>query len=77
MHLNADARIYAAFFDGSQIATLELEPARKAYVQVLRGTLSANGLEMGQGDALLMQGENRLVLDQAQAAEVLVFDLAA
>ena len=77
VHLNADARIYAAFFDGSQIATLELDPTRKAYVQVLRGALSANGLEIDQGDALLMQGENQLVLDQAQAAEVLVFDLAA
>jgi redox-sensitive bicupin YhaK (pirin superfamily) len=45
-------------------------------VQVLRGALSANGQAMGQGDALLLQGESRLSLDQAQAAEVLVFDLA-
>ena len=76
VHINADARIYAACFDGSQSATLELDPARKAYVQVLRGALSANGRAMGQGDALLLQGESYLSLDQAQAAEVLVFDLA-
>jgi redox-sensitive bicupin YhaK (pirin superfamily) len=76
VHINADARIYAACFDGRQSATLELDPARKAYVQVLRGALSANGQAMGQGDALLLQGENRLVLDQAQVAEVLVFDLS-
>ena len=76
VHINADARIYAACFDGRQSATLELDPARKAYVQVLRGALSANGQAIGQGDALLLQGENRLVLDQAQAAEVLVFDLS-
>jgi redox-sensitive bicupin YhaK (pirin superfamily) len=75
VHINADARIYAACFDGRQSATLELDPARKAYVQVLRGALSANGQAMGQGDALLLQGESRLSLDQAQAAEVLVFDL--
>ena len=76
VQIHADARMYAACFDGSQSATLELDPARKAYVQVLRGAISANGHALGQGDALLLQGENRLVLDQAQAAEVLVFDLA-
>jgi redox-sensitive bicupin YhaK (pirin superfamily) len=76
VHINADARIYAACFDGSQSATLKLDPARKAYVQVLRGNLSANGQAMGQGDALLLQGESYLSLDQAQAAEVLVFDLS-
>jgi redox-sensitive bicupin YhaK (pirin superfamily) len=77
VHLHADARMYAACLDDSQSASLELDPARKAYVQVLRGNLSANGQELKQGDALLMQGENRLVLDQAQTAEVLVFDLSA
>ena len=76
VQIHADARIYAGLFDGAQSTSLELDPARKAYVQVLRGALSANGQAMGQGDALLLQGENRLVLDQAQAAEVLVFDLA-
>jgi len=77
VQLNADARMYAGCFNGTQSAFQELDPARKTYVQILRGTLSANGQILGQGDALLMQGENRLVLDQAQGAEVLVFDLAA
>jgi redox-sensitive bicupin YhaK (pirin superfamily) len=77
VRINADARMYAGLFDGAQSASLELDPARKAYVQVLRGALSANGQAMGQGDALLLQGVNRLALDQAQGAEVLVFDLSA
>jgi len=77
VQLNADARMYAGCFNGTQSASQELDPARKTYVQILRGTLSANGQILGQGDALLMQGENLLVLDQAQGAEVLVFDLAA
>ena len=77
VHIHADARLYAGCLDGAQSATLELDPARKAYVQVLRGTVSANGQALAQGDALLMQAENYLRIDQAQAAEVLVFDLAA
>lgn len=77
VHLHADARMYAACLDGSQSASLELDPSRKAYVQVLRGALSVNGQALDQGDALLMQGESQLVLGQGQAAEVLVFDLVA
>ncbi len=77
VHIHADARMYAGCFDGGQTATLDIDPARKAYVQVLRGALSVNGQTMEQGDALLMQGESRLVVAHAQAAEVLVFDLAA
>ena len=75
--IHADAKLYSGLFDGVQTATLALSPARKAYVQVLRGALSANGQALAQGDALLMQAENYLRIDQAQAAEVLVFDLAA
>jgi hypothetical protein len=54
-----------------------LDPARKAYVQVLRGSVHANGNALACGDALLMQGESGLVLDQAVDSEVLVFDLQA
>jgi len=35
----------------------------------------ANGKALACGDALLMQGESGLVLDQAKDSEVLVFDL--
>jgi redox-sensitive bicupin YhaK (pirin superfamily) len=43
---------------------------------VARGRLRVNGVEMTQGDAANLDGESSLQLDQAQAAEVLVFDLA-
>jgi len=76
VQIHADARMFAGLFDGGQSASLELDPARKAYVQVLRGALAVNGQALAQGDALLMQGESQLVLGQGQAAEVLVFDLA-
>jgi len=77
VHISADARMYAGCFDAGQNDTLDLDPARKAYVQVLRGGLSVNGQALTAGDALLMQAESRLLLDQGQASEVLVFDLCA
>jgi quercetin 2,3-dioxygenase len=75
--LHADARIYAGLLDGSESAMLTLDPKRKAYVHLIRGSLSVNGQELKGGDAAKIQGESILSLDAANDAEVLVFDLAA
>ena len=57
-------------------AELALDPSRKAYVHVARGRVVANGEVLETGDALLLDGESGLKLEQGRAAEVLVFDLA-
>ena len=75
--MNADAALYAGLFDGVEQAELALNPARKAYVHLVRGSLSVNGETLQGGDAALIEGESRLALAQGQDAEVLVFDLAA
>ncbi len=74
--IHADARMYAGLFDGAETGRLALDAARKAYVFVVRGSLRANGQTLNAGDAAMLQAEPSLTLDQAQAAEVLVFDLA-
>ncbi|MFC7459551.1 pirin family protein [Hydrogenophaga defluvii] len=74
--MNADASLYAGLFDGAEQAELALNPARKAYVHLVRGSLSVNGETLQGGDAALIEGESRLALAQGQDAEVLVFDLA-
>ena len=73
--LHADASLYAGLFDGAETATLPLQPQRKAYVQLIRGELVANGQRLSAGDALLLDGESAVVLGQGRDAEVLVFDL--
>ena len=75
--LHADARLFAGLFDGAQTAELALDPARKAYVQVLRGQLQLNGTPLSTGDAALLAVESHLHLSHGQDAEVLVFDLSA
>ena len=77
LSLNADAAIYAGRFDGDEHAELALDPARKAYVHLVRGTLEVNGRQLAAGDALKLEGESRITLAGGSAAEVLVFDLAA
>ncbi len=75
--VNADAKIYAGLLDGDEAATLALNPTRKTYVQLIRGNLQVNGLQLGSGDAALLSLEGQLQLTQGDDAEVLVFDLAA
>jgi redox-sensitive bicupin YhaK (pirin superfamily) len=75
--IHADARLYAGLFDGTENATLALNPARKAYVFLVRGALQVNGQSLQAGDAAMLQAESSLALSQGQGAEVLVFDLAA
>ena len=74
--IHADAALYAGLLDGADRVQTTLDPARKAYVHLVRGALRANGQALHAGDALMLQDENQLTLDQAVDAEVLVFDLA-
>jgi redox-sensitive bicupin YhaK (pirin superfamily) len=77
VEIHADARMYAGLFHGSETATLNLNPARKAYVFLVRGALQVNGQALAAGDAAMLQAESSLALSEGQDAEVLVFDLAA
>ena len=74
--IHADAALYAGLLDGDDRVRQQLNPLRKAYVQLVRGSLRANGQALQAGDALMLQDEDQLTLDQAVDAEVLVFDLA-
>ena len=76
LDIHADASIRAGLFDGRQPAELALDPRRLAYVHLARGTLRVNGHELAAGDALTLDGEAVLSLQDGRGAEVLLFDLA-
>jgi len=75
--IHADAALYAGLFDGGESAELALDPSRKAYVHLVRGSLVVNGQGISGGDAVLLANESRIALSGGKDAEVLVFDLAA
>lgn len=75
IRIHADARLYAGLFDGTETASLSINPKRKAYVHLVRGKLRVNGLSLQTGDAVMVSDESLLTLDQGESAEVLVFDL--
>ena len=73
--IHADAAIYSGLFDGEQHLARALDPERKAYVHVVRGSVTVNGQALRGGDALQIEHEAELSIDRASDAEVLVFDL--
>ena len=75
--IHADACLYAGLIDAQETVEQPLDPARKTYVHLVRGTLKVNGQSLSAGDAALMEGESSLSLAEGRDSEVLVFDLAA
>jgi redox-sensitive bicupin YhaK (pirin superfamily) len=75
--IHADAKIYAGLFNGSQAATVQLDPKRKAYIHLISGTLDINDQGISSGDALLIENESKLEIKNGRDAEILVFDLSA
>ena len=73
--IHADAKIYAGLFDGKDTGQLDLESKRKCYVHLIKGELNINGIPLQDGDALLIDGEQEILISDGKNAEVLVFDL--
>ena len=73
--IQQNARMYAGLFDGDERATHALADGRQAYAHVARGSVRVNGVELAAGDALKIERESSVVIDQGANAEVLLFDL--
>ena len=73
--VHQDAAIYAAIPAAGERLTHALAPGRLGYVHVIRGQVSVNGIALKGGDALKITAEPLVTLDQAEAAELLLFDL--
>ncbi|HWH81660.1 MAG TPA: pirin family protein [Burkholderiaceae bacterium] len=73
--IHADASIWSGLFDGNASLRRALDPARKAYVHLVRGSATVNGQPLAAGDALGLERETELTIEHGRDAELLVFDL--
>jgi redox-sensitive bicupin YhaK (pirin superfamily) len=71
-----DVDLWFAFIGAGERREIRLRPSRHAWIHVARGSVSVNGIGLGEGDGAAVSGEDRLAFVGQQAAEVLVFDLA-
>jgi redox-sensitive bicupin YhaK (pirin superfamily) len=73
--IHQDAKLYAGLFDGAEAASLPLAAGRRAFVHVVRGAVTVNGVALKTGDALKVADVSTIDVTNGEAAEVLVFDL--
>jgi redox-sensitive bicupin YhaK (pirin superfamily) len=73
--IHQDASLYAAVLDGDDRVEHALQPGRLGYVHVIRGSVDVNGVTLKGGDALKVADEDRVTIGNAEAAELLLFDL--
>ena len=76
VRIRQDANLYAALVDGPESVELAPAPGRRVYVHVVRGAATVNGQALEAGDAMkIWGGDNKLRVEKARDAEILVFDL--
>jgi redox-sensitive bicupin YhaK (pirin superfamily) len=74
--IHQDAQVYAAVLDAGQTAVHALDENRSAWLQVARGTIRLNEMELKQGDGAAVRKGSELRINAHDQAEVLLFDLA-
>jgi len=76
IQINQDARMFAARPGREKSIEYTVERSRHAWLQLGKGTMSVNGTQLQQGDAIATSSTNRLVIEDSQDAEFILFDLA-
>ena len=74
--INQDARVYAGILNAGKEIDYRLEGNRYGWLQITRGTIDLNQVELKQGDGAAVSAEGNLSITSHDEAEVLLFDLA-
>lgn len=74
--VRTDAEVLLADISAGRTLEYGLDPARHAWVQVVRGRVEIGGASLGPGDGAAISGERGLALRASERAEVMLFDLA-
>jgi len=70
-----DVKMYASVLaDGEQVEHA-VERARNAWLQVVRGTMTVNGLELGEGDGASFTEPTDISITSMGQSELILFDL--
>ncbi|ANV85321.1 quercetin 2,3-dioxygenase [Picosynechococcus sp. PCC 7003] len=74
--IHQNASIYAALLSTGATVTHPLAAGRRAWLQIVKGSLTVNGVRMEAGDGAGISGETQLIcVGQAAETEFLLFDL--
>ena len=71
-----DAHIHVARMDAGVSLKRDLAPDRQGWMQVAKGRVELNGLDMKAGDGTRIEEESSLTVTAMEGSEILFFDLA-
>ncbi len=74
--VHQDANIYLADLSSEEELIFEIPKGRHVWLQVLRGSVTANALSLQSSDAIAVSDETVLTLCTQESAELMLFDLA-
>jgi redox-sensitive bicupin YhaK (pirin superfamily) len=74
--IHQDADLFIARLDKNDETKHDIKPGRHAWMQVARGTVRVNDVELKQGDGAAISKENEIRVVAQEPSEVLLFDLA-
>ena len=75
LKIHQDARLHASLLSAGKSLAYALAPGRRAYLHLIRGEVSLNGIRLADGDAAKVDGETTLEMAATTDAEFLLFDL--
>jgi redox-sensitive bicupin YhaK (pirin superfamily) len=74
--IHQDVGLYDASLKAGEEIKYDLKSGRNAWVQVLKGTIKLNGVELKAGDGAAASEEDALTISAGEQSEILLFDLA-
>ena len=74
--IHQDANLYIARLDKGKEASHSLDAGRHAWMQIARGAVKLNGVELKAGDGVAISKESEVRVVAKEASEVLLFDMA-
>ncbi len=74
--IHRDVDVYATMLAGGESVSHDVAPGRAAWVQIARGALAVNGVQLEAGDGIAVSDADDLRLEGRGEAEALVFDMA-
>jgi len=74
--INQDARVYRIKLPAGAVDAHTIEPGRGVWLQLIRGSVTANQIPLDAGDAVHTDDSGTIILSALDDAEALLFDLA-
>lgn len=74
--VHQDADVYASMLDAGQQVTHATGANRNVWVQVARGSVRVNDVDLKQGDGAAITNEANVEIEGREPAEILLFDMA-